>query len=262
MGERRFYWMKFQRDFFSSLRIKKLRRLAGGDTYTIIYLKLQLLSIATEGYLKFKHILETFEEEMSEEIDEDIENVRVTISYLLACGLMIQTEDVYFLPYAAENIGSEGASTQRVRDYRKRQKALHCNETVTEAKRLGNVEIDIEKEIDIDKDSINNIPAPKEKKVKHKHGEYQHVLLTDDEFNKLATDYGESVRDKAITFLDEYIEEKGYKSKSHNLAIRRWVIDAVKKGERNGSTGKQNYSTGVQSQYSELDAIERFNRLG
>lgn len=262
MGERRFYWMKFQRDFFSSLRIKKLRRLAGGDTYTIIYLKLQLLSIASEGYLTFKHILETFEEEMSEEIDEDIENVRVTISYLLACGLMIQTEDVYFLPYAAENIGSESASTQRVRDYRKRQKALHCNETVTEVKRLGNVEIDIEKEIDIDKDSINNIPAPKEKKVKHKHGEYQHVLLTDDEFNKLATDYGENVRDRAITFLDEYIEEKGYKSKSHNLAIRRWVIDAVKKGRRNGDTGKQNYNTGVQSQYSELDSIERLNRLG
>ena len=37
--------------------------------------------------------------------------------------------------------------------------------------------------------------------------------------------------DKAITFLDEYIEEKGYKSKSHNLAIRRWVIDAVNEQE-------------------------------
>lgn len=261
MGERRFYWMKFQRDFFSSLRIKKLRRLAGGDTYTIIYLKLQLLSIASEGYLKFKHILETFEEEMSEEIDEDIENVRVTISYLLACGLMIQTEDSYFLPYAAENIGSEGASAERMRNLRERKRASLCDKGVTKLLRTSDVEKDIEIEKDIDKDSINITP-PKAKKVKHKHGEYQHVLLTDDEFNKLAADYGETVRDKAITFLDEYIEEKGYKSKSHNLAIRRWVIDAVKKGERNGSAGKQNYSTGVQSQYSELDAIERFNRLG
>lgn len=148
MGEKRYYWMKFQRDFFTSLRIKKLRRLAGGDTYTIIYLKLQLLSIVSEGYLRFKHVLETFEEEMAEEIDEDVENVQVTISYLLACGLMIQTEDSYFLPYAAENIGSESASTQRVRDYRERQKALHCNEDVTEVKRIGNVE----KEIEIDKE--------------------------------------------------------------------------------------------------------------
>lgn len=66
------------------------------------------------------------------------------------------------------------------------------------------------------------------KPVKHKHGEYKHVLLTEKEFEKLTKDFGEELRDKAIKFLDEYIEEKGYKSKSHNLAIRRWVIDAVK----------------------------------
>ena len=130
-------------------------------------------------------------------------------------------------------------------------------QTKDEQKTTSDIDIDI----DIDKDS-NNKTAPKAVKVKHKHGEYQHVLLTDDEFNKLAADFGENLRDKAVAFLDEYIEEKGYKSKSHNLAIRRWVIDAVKKGERNGSTGKQNYSTGVQSQYSELDSIERLNRLG
>lgn len=70
---------------------------------------------------------------------------------------------------------------------------------------------------------------PKKKTVKHKHGEYQNVLLTDTEFENLASSFGESLRDRAIKFLDEYIEEKGYKSKSHNLAIRRWVIDAVKK---------------------------------
>ena len=37
----------------------------------------------------------------------------------------------------------------------------------------------------------------------------------------------------------EYIEEKGYKSKSHNLAIRRWVLDAVKKKEPK----KEDFST-------------------
>lgn len=37
---------------------------------------------------------------------------------------------------------------------------------------------------------------------------------------------------KAITFLDEHIEMKGYKAKSHYLAIRKWVVDAVKEKER------------------------------
>ena len=75
-------------------------------------------------------------------------------------------------------------------------------------------------------------PKPKQKKsVKHKHGEFQNVLLTDSEFENLAADFGADLRDKAISFFDAYIEEKGYKSKSHNLAIRRWVIDAVKENE-------------------------------
>ena len=81
-------------------------------------------------------------------------------------------------------------------------------------------------------DSSNNQPKPKkEKPVKHKHGEFQNVLLTDAEFEKLSVDFGSDLRDKAISFFDAYIEEKGYKSKSHNLAIRRWVIDAVKENE-------------------------------
>lgn len=32
-----------------------------------------------------------------------------------------------------------------------------------------------------------------------------------------------------ITFLDEYIEMKGYKAKSHYLAIKKWVVEAVSK---------------------------------
>lgn len=80
----------------------------------------------------------------------------------------------------------------------------------------------------IDKDSIDTIApsAPaKQKKEKHRHGKFQHVLLTDDEYVRLESDYRNI--EELIGFLDEYIEEKGYKSQSHNIAIRRWVADAV-----------------------------------
>ena len=78
---------------------------------------------------------------------------------------------------------------------------------------------------DIVSDSNNKKPR---KNQKHKYGEHGRVLLTDSEFDRLAEDYGTDLRDEAITFLDAYIAEKGYKSQSHNLAIRRWVVDAVK----------------------------------
>ena len=42
---RRYYWLKLKEDFFIDKRIKRLRRISGGDTYTIIYLKLLLLSL-------------------------------------------------------------------------------------------------------------------------------------------------------------------------------------------------------------------------
>jgi hypothetical protein len=80
----------------------------------------------------------------------------------------------------------------------------------------------------------------KKQEPKHKHGEHQKVLLTDSEFERLAADYGESLRDEAIIFLDAYIAEKGYKSQSHNLAIRRWVMDAVKERMARKDTGRMN----------------------
>lgn len=66
------------------------------------------------------------------------------------------------------------------------------------------------------------------KPAKHKHGEYQHVLLTDKEYQSLADELGEEMLAKCIRKLDEYIEEKGYKAKSHYLSIKRWVVDAVR----------------------------------
>ena len=95
------------------------------------------------------------------------------------------------------------------------------------------------------------------KPSKHKYGEYQHVLLTDKEFEKLSAEFGDDIRDKAIRFLDEYIEEKGYKSKSHNLAIRRWVIDAVKEQEAKNARAANAQSYKKQTKAEELDESYR-----
>ena len=51
--EKRYYWLKFQGDFFDSKRIKKLRKLAGGDTYLVIYLKMQLKALKTGCILEY-----------------------------------------------------------------------------------------------------------------------------------------------------------------------------------------------------------------
>lgn len=65
------------------------------------------------------------------------------------------------------------------------------------------------------------------KASKHKYGKYKHVLLKDQELQTLQKDFDNW--EELIDYLDEYIEMKGYKAKSHYLCIRKWVVDAVKK---------------------------------
>lgn len=85
---KRYYWLKLKNDFFRSKEMKKLRRIAGGDTYTIIYLKMLLLSLNDQGKLYFDGVEDTFVEELALEIDEDEDNVKVAVAFLLKVGLM------------------------------------------------------------------------------------------------------------------------------------------------------------------------------
>lgn len=62
------------------------------------------------------------------------------------------------------------------------------------------------------------------------------VRLTAAEHAALGEQLGDELRDRAIAFLDAYIEEKGYRSKSHAAAIRRWVADAVRERDRRGGS--------------------------
>lgn len=219
MSGQRYYWLKLNKDFFKSKRIKKLRKLAGGDTFTIIYLKMQLLSTPTEGVLTYTGLEETVAEEIALDIDEDPENVKVTLNYLLKTGLCEAiSENELFLPFVADSVGSEGSSAKRVRDFRARQKALQCNTAVTDVKPIVNGEIEIEKEIDI------NISASKEKAKKKKYGEYKHVTLTEEDYNRLVSDYGEKAVLEGIRNVDEYCEEKGKTYKNYNLVLRKWGI--------------------------------------
>lgn len=149
---KRYYWLKLKEDFFGSKRIKKLRNMAGGDTYLIIYLKLQLKAMKTDGVITYDHLEDNIADELALDLDENPDDIRATLIYLASCGLAESSDDSLFFPFAVENVGSESSSAQRVRECRERKNALQCNTTVTEVKQLCNgekeIEIEIEKEIE------------------------------------------------------------------------------------------------------------------
>lgn len=167
-NSKKFYWLKLMDDFFSSPKIKKLRRSVGNqqgnvDTCVIVYLKMLLLSISNNSRIDFQGIEPSFEEEISLTIDEDEEIVRSTINVLLSLGLLVKESDTsYFLPESQRLTGSEASSADRVRRHRERKKnecnvtqALHCNADVTPCNAVVtncNVEIEKDKEKETEKD--------------------------------------------------------------------------------------------------------------
>lgn len=94
---------------------------------------------------------------------------------------------------------------------------------------------------------INNTNKDNDK-IKHKYGEYAHVLLTNNEFEKLSKDYGTQETRDAIKYLDEYIEMKGTKYKNHNLVLRKWVFEALKEQRQKNYNNKI-----ITHEYSQAD---------
>lgn len=85
-------------------------------------------------------------------------------------------------------------------------------------------------ESNIDDESTSNSSSSSSKKTsKHKYGNYKNVLLTDEEHQKLLTQYGPINLETIIKYLDEYIEMKGPKYKSHYLVILKWGAEAALK---------------------------------
>lgn len=149
MADKKYYWLKLQDDFFGTKEMKKLRKIAGGDTYTVIYLKMQLLSLKDSGKLFFEGVEDTFYQEIALAIDEEEDNVKFTIMFLQKYGLIEEaSEDQFLLPETMKSIGVEGASAARVRKHRDKTKSLQCNTPVTICNTEIDIELDKDKEID------------------------------------------------------------------------------------------------------------------
>jgi predicted phage replisome organizer len=223
MGSKKYYWLKLRDDFFTSKRIKKLRNMAGGDTYVIIYLKMQLLAMKTDGILRWTGLEDKFADELALDLDEKPDDVEVTLLFLLRTGLAETSDNInFFLPFAVENTGKESSSAERVRAFRAREKesrALQCNANVTAC----NTEIDIEKE----KESEIEEEDKKRKRFKPP---------TVDDVSKYCRERANNVDPQH--FVD-YYTANGWKvgknpMKDWKAAVRTWERnDASKKGGGN-----------------------------
>lgn len=124
MANKRYYWLKLKNDFFQDRAIKKLRRVAGGDTYTVIYLKLLLFALADDGRLHYEGDEDNIAAQLALDIDESEDNVSMTLAYLEKTGLLqVISEQEFFLTRTPEMTGAESSSAERMRRLRAKQQA-------------------------------------------------------------------------------------------------------------------------------------------
>lgn len=149
-ANKRYFWIQLAQDFFKSKEMKLLRKIAGGDTHTIIYLKMMLMSLEDSGQIYFDGVADSLAEEISLVIDESIEDIKITLIFLESKGLLTRhSEREYFLEQVPEMVGSETASTRRSRKHRE-TKMLQSNTDATN--RNGDIDKDIEKEKEREKE--------------------------------------------------------------------------------------------------------------
>lgn len=213
---KRYYWLKLKEDFFNDVRMKRLRKISGGETYTIIYLKLLLLSLKNEGNLYFQQVDETFPKELALVLDETEDDIAVTLNYLLKVNLIetIETDEI-FMTEIPSLIGFETEWAKKKREYRDKlkednvlDKSLPCPPEVRQ-------EIEIEKEGDIEIEKDNFLPHPRF------YGKYQNVKLSDKEYGSLKDKLGTHT-ETMIDKLSRYIKSSGRHYQDHYVTILNW----------------------------------------
>lgn len=237
---KRYFWLKLHKDFFQRKEIKRLRKIAGGDTYTIIYLKMLLRSIMSDGKLYFDGLEDDFASELALDLDEKEENVQITIQYLLKSGLLeMCSDEEYYLPDTKDSTGCETAAASRMRRCRAKKEQLERN-NVTPMLQSGygekEKELKIEKEIELDT-KANKSPTKAKRFVKPTLSEIEQYCI--ERNNNVDAQH----------FYDHY-ESNGWKvgknsMKDWKAAVRTWE--------------KNNYNKPAKS--NKQNAIDVVNKL-
>lgn len=157
MAVKTFKWLKLYNNFFTDPKMKKLRRIAGGDTYTCIYLKMMLASINTDGVLEYEGIEPTIEAELALKLDEEETNVKVVLSFLQAQNIAEVEKNIITFPNLPDLIGEETESAIRMRKMRQKNRqqnllASQSDVAVTAELQDSSLPVTTEKELESEKE--------------------------------------------------------------------------------------------------------------
>ena len=225
---KKYYWLKLPKDFFKRHDITYMLSLPLGEKIVVFYLKMMTESIDHDGRLRFNKELPYTNAILASimHVDEDFCNRSMNL--FIDLGLIeIDEDETIIMTKVAEMIGSASDTDEarRSRRYRERKKAerdetSHENVTpVTEGvtKEHESKSKSKSKSIERNTKERNSVPL-------YAFGEFQNVLLTTEEHDKLANEFGLETTKCVLEELSGYIVEHPRKYTNHYLTLRNWLL--------------------------------------
>ena len=220
-------WIKIAVDMFDNRKIKQIGSMPEGDSLLLMWVQLLCLAgnVNDGGFIYLTKEIPYTDEMLATQFIKPISTVRLALKTFEQFEMIEIINNMIFLSswekYQSIDRLTAIREKDRERKRRKREaeKLLPQNSTEIPRTSMDVPRIDIEGDIDIDKDKNKSISK---KSPRHKHGEYQNVLLSDDDLEKLKAEFP-SDWDQRIQRLSEYMASSGKSYKNHLATIRNWA---------------------------------------
>lgn len=219
---KKYYYLKLKDNFFDSDEMIILESMPDGYIYSNILLKLYLRSLKYQGRLMFNDKIPFNSTMLAQVTRHSVGDVEKGIQVFSDLGLIeVLDNGAIYLADIQNFIGESSTEADRKRGYRQRieleKQALSINGQMSDKcpdKNPPEIEIELEKDIEIKR--------KKKKTVRHKYGEYKNVLLSDDQMEKLKSEFPNDW-DQRIDRVSEYCEVTGKSYKNYLATIRVWA---------------------------------------
>ena len=220
-------WIKIAVDMFDNRKIKQIGSMPEGDSLLLMWVQLLCLAgnVNDGGFIYLTKEIPYTDEMLATQFNKPISTVRLALKTFEQFGMIEIINNMIFLSSWEKYQSTDRLATIREKDRerkrrkREAEKLLPQNSTEIPRTSMDVPRIDIEGDIDIDKDKNKSISK---KSPRHKHGEYQNVLLSDDDLEKLKAEFP-SDWDQRIQRLSEYMASSGKSYKNHLATIRNWA---------------------------------------
>lgn len=220
-------WIKIAVDMFDNRKIKQIGSMPEGDSLLLMWVQLLCLAgnVNDGGFIYLTKEIPYTDEMLATQFNKPISTVRLALKTFEQFGMIEIINNMIFLSSWEKYQSTDRLATIREKDRerkrrkREAEKLLPQNSMEIPRTSMDVPRIDIEGDIDIDKDKNKSISK---KSPRHKHGEYQNVLLSDDDLEKLKAEFPADW-DQRIQRLSEYMASSGKSYKNHLATIRNWA---------------------------------------